>query len=222
MTATNDPPEHYRNRYLCPPWWQIDHDADARVLGLDFRPLGDAVVHSTFDIEGRDGRGGHYVLGAAQGVEMTHEGRADGKKGPLQVWLQIRGDDVMSMDTGGARVFARQLLAVAGPRRPQRPDDALALLLLRGSKIRRWCASESSSSALAISTSASRAGILCVFRTMTSGTVTGNARILLAGWPTSDNLGHTWKTYPAPRPVEAGTASMPTRPVQSLGGLLRS
>ncbi len=81
MTATNDRPEHYRNRYLCRPWCQVDHDADARVLGLDFRPLGDSVIHSTFHIEGRDARGADYDLGAAQGVEMTHDGRADANRG---------------------------------------------------------------------------------------------------------------------------------------------
>ncbi len=65
MTATNDRPEHYRDRYLCPSWCQADHDADARVLGLDFRPLGDSVIHTTFGLEGRDARGAHYDLSAA-------------------------------------------------------------------------------------------------------------------------------------------------------------
>ncbi len=103
MTATNDRPEHYRNRYLCRPWCQVDHDADARVLGLDFRPLGDSVIHSTFHIEGRDARGADYDLGAAQGVEMTHDGRADANRGPLQMWLQVNGREVLSVTTGGAR-----------------------------------------------------------------------------------------------------------------------
>ncbi len=67
MTATNDRPEHCRVRYLYPPWCQVDHDADARVLGLDFRPLGDSVIHSALDIEGHDARGVHYGLGAIQG-----------------------------------------------------------------------------------------------------------------------------------------------------------
>ncbi len=113
MTATNDRPEHYRERYLCPSWCQADHDADARVLGLDFRPLGDSVIHTTFAIEGRAARGAHYDLSAAQGVEMTHDGRADANRGPLQMWLHVNGGEVLSVTTGGARVLARQLLAIA-------------------------------------------------------------------------------------------------------------
>ncbi len=44
---------------------------------------------------------------------MTHDGRADGDRGPLQMWLRVNGNDVLSVTTGGARVLARQLVAIA-------------------------------------------------------------------------------------------------------------
>ncbi len=44
---------------------------------------------------------------------MTAAPTRTADRGPLQMWLHVNGGEVLSVTTGGARVLARQLLAIA-------------------------------------------------------------------------------------------------------------